>query len=120
MLYKALRQKDIKIDGNRTNKDCILYTDNEILIYISDEFLYPTLNLNIIFEDDNILILNKPVNLEVTGEDSLTSIVHEKYSEYDCEVLLNNYDNESNELKPYQSILYYLTKAQPLFLWLCF
>ena len=83
MLYKALRQKDIKIDGNRTNKDCILYTDNEILIYISDEFLYPTLNLNIIFEDDNILILNKPVNLEVTGEDSLTSIVHEKYSEYE-------------------------------------
>ena len=32
MLYKALRQKDIKIDGNRTNKDCILYTSNEILI----------------------------------------------------------------------------------------
>lgn len=80
MLYKALRKKDIKIDGNRTNKDCVLYTGNEILIYIADEFLCPTPDLEIIFEDDNILIINKPANLEVTGENSLTSIVHEKYS----------------------------------------
>ena len=80
MLYKALRKKDIKIDGNRTNKDCVLYTGNEILIYIADEFLYPTPDLEIVFEDDNILIINKPANLEVTGENSLTSIVHKKYS----------------------------------------
>ena len=80
MLYKALRKKDIKIDGNRTNKDCVLYTGNEILIYIADEFLCPTPDLEIVFEDDNILIINKPANLEVTGENSLTSIVHEKYS----------------------------------------
>ena len=25
MLYKALRQKDIKINGTRTNKDCTIY-----------------------------------------------------------------------------------------------
>ena len=34
----------------------------------------------------------------------------DNYKEFNKEVLLNNYDNESNELKPYQSILYYLTK----------
>ena len=83
MLYKALRQKDIKIDGARTNKDCTIYTGNEILVYIADDFLCPTPELNIIFEDDNILIINKPVNLEVTGENSLTSIVHNKYSNSD-------------------------------------
>ena len=83
MLYKALRKKDIKIDGTRTNKDCILYTGNEILVYISDNYLCPTPNIEIIFEDDNILIINKPANLEVTGTNSLTSIVHKKYSEYD-------------------------------------
>jgi len=80
MLYKALRQKDIKIDGNRTNKDCTIYTDSEILVYIADNLLCPTPKLNIIFEDENILIINKPANLEVTGENSLTSIVHTKYS----------------------------------------
>ena len=79
MLYKALRQKDIKIDGIRTNKDCIIYTGNEILIYIADNFLCPTPNLNIVFEDENILIIDKPVNLEVTGQDSLTSLVHQKF-----------------------------------------
>ena len=36
MLYKALRQKDIKIDGNRINKDCIIYEGNELQIYIAD------------------------------------------------------------------------------------
>jgi len=83
MLYKALRQKDIKIDGVRINKDCIIYTGNEVLIYIVDDLLCPTLELNIIFEDENILVINKSANLEVTGEDSLTNIVHAKYSTYD-------------------------------------
>lgn len=80
MLYKALRQKDIKIDGARTNKDCTIYTGSEILVYIADDLLCPTPDLDIVFEDDNILIINKPANLEVTGENSLTDIVHSKYS----------------------------------------
>lgn len=80
MLYKALRQKDIKIDGTRTNKDCTVYAGSEILIYIADDLLFPTPDLDIVFEDDNILIINKPANLEVTGENSLTDLVHSKYS----------------------------------------
>lgn len=81
MLYKALRQKDIKVDGNRTNKDVTIYTNNEISVYIADDLLCPDIDLNIVFEDDNILILNKPACLEVTGEESLTTIVHSKYAD---------------------------------------
>ena len=80
MLYKALRQKDIKVDGTRTNKDCTIYEGNEILVYIADDLLYPTPILNIIYEDENVLIINKPACLEVTGEESLTSAVHHQYS----------------------------------------
>lgn len=76
---KALRQKDIKINNVRTNKDCIINVNDEISIYIVDSLLFPNINLDIIFEDDNILVINKPANLEVTGSNSLTSIVHEKY-----------------------------------------
>ena len=36
-------------------------------------------NGEIIFEDENILIINKPVAIEVTGENSLTSIVSNAY-----------------------------------------
>lgn len=80
VLYKAFRQKDIKINGTRTNKDCIIYYNDEISIYIADNFLVPSIDIDIIFEDDNILVINKPNNLEVTGDNSLTSIVHKKYS----------------------------------------
>ena len=81
MLYKALRQKDIKINGIRTNKDNLLYEKDEVFVYISDNLLSPNINLDIIFEDENILIINKPANLEVTGNnESLTNIVHQKYS----------------------------------------
>ena len=79
MLYKALRQKDIKIDGARTNKDCTVYVGSEVQVYIADNLLCPEINLDIVFEDENILIINKPVNLEVTGENSLTSLVHKKF-----------------------------------------
>ena len=81
MLYKALRQKDIKIDGTRTNKDVTIFTGSEILVYIADDLLCPTPDLDIVFEDENILIINKPACLEVTGEDSLTSIIHSQYAE---------------------------------------
>lgn len=80
MFYKALRQKDIKIDGIRTNKDCIIHSENEVNIYIADNFLYPKIDLNIIFEDENILVVNKPINLEVVGNNSLTTIIHKQYS----------------------------------------
>ena len=83
MLYKALRQKDIKINGTRTNKDCTIYVGNEILVYIADNFLCPSITLDIVFEDENILIINKPSNIEVTGNDSLTTTVHNQYSNLD-------------------------------------
>ena len=81
--YKALRQKDIKINGTRVSKDCSISSGDEIVIYIVDNLLTPSIDLNIIFEDTNILVLNKTINIEVTGENSLTSIVHQKYANSD-------------------------------------
>ena len=78
---KALRQKDIKVNGKRINKDCTISYNDEILVYISDELLFPLNDLDIIFEDDNILIINKVANIEVTGNNSLTTIVHQKYAD---------------------------------------
>ena len=81
----TLRKKDIKINGKRVNKDISVFEGDEILVYIADSLLdsKSSINLNIIFEDDNILVINKPANIEVTGENSLTTIVHQKYSNYD-------------------------------------
>jgi len=83
MLNKALRQKDIKINGVRVKENIILKENDEVSVYISDEFLFKKVKLDIVYEDDNVLILNKPCGIEVVSdnsENSLTTLLHEKYS----------------------------------------
>lgn len=79
-IYKALRKKDIKINGSRTSSDVCIHTSDSIDVYIPDNILFPAFNLDIVFEDDNILVINKPCEIEVAGENSLTQEVHLLYS----------------------------------------
>lgn len=81
LFYKTLRKKDIKVNGKRVSENINVFENDEILVYISDELLTSKFNLNIFFEDENILILNKPYNLEVTGNNSLTTLVHQNYKD---------------------------------------
>lgn len=83
MFCKLLKKKDIKVNGKRVNKDIVVYENDEILVYLPKELEEKEndINLDIVYEDENILVINKPTNLEVTGENSLTSIIQEKYKE---------------------------------------
>lgn len=86
LFSNTLRKKDIKINGKRVNKDFIVYEGDEILVYISDEALnikQSSFKLDVVYEDDNIVIFNKPSNIEVTGSNSFTEIVHKNYSNLD-------------------------------------
>ncbi|MDR0974479.1 MAG: RluA family pseudouridine synthase [Ruminococcus sp.] len=72
MLYKAIRKKDIKINGKRAKEDTIIQLHDNIKIYINDEFLvkktaklYESGNIDVIYEDENILLINKPSGLVV-------------------------------------------------------
>ena len=85
LFYKTLRKKDIKINGKRISENVNVYENDEVLLYISDELLENKIELDIIYEDDNILIINKPTELEVVGDNSLTEIIHKQYS--NCEFL---------------------------------
>ena len=78
LFYKTLRKKDIKVNGKRVLENITVYKNDEILVYIADDLL--RISLDIVFEDENILIINKPYNLEVTGNNSLTMYVHQKYN----------------------------------------
>ena len=93
LFCNTLRKKDIKINGKRVNKDISVFEGDEILVYIADSLLNSksSINLNIIFEDDNILVINKPHNLEVTGKNSLTTIIHEKYKDLNFYLLAHEY-----------------------------
>lgn len=80
-VYKALRKKDIKLNGNRINKNVLLNTGDKLDVYIIDSDLYGVAinDIKVIYEDDNIVIFNKPTNLEVVGDFSLTSIMKKNY-----------------------------------------
>ena len=80
LLYKTLRKKDIKVNGKRINDNITIYLGDEILVYISDNLLSSLVDLDIFYEDENILAINKPYNIEVTGDNSLTTLVHERFS----------------------------------------
>lgn len=80
LFYKTLRKKDIKINGKRVSENVTVFENDEILVYIPDYLLENKLTLDIIYEDNNILLINKPSNIEVTGQDSLTDVVHKLYS----------------------------------------
>lgn len=85
LFYKTLRKKDIKINGKRVSENITIYENDEVLVYIPDNLLEINIPIDIVYEDANLLLINKPVNIEVTGVQSLTSIIHQQYT--NCEFL---------------------------------
>ena len=79
MFFKLLRKKDIKINNKRINENITVFENDIIEVYIPDSKLENNIALDIFFEDENILIINKPLCIEVTGENSLTYLIHKKY-----------------------------------------
>lgn len=77
-VYKTFRKKDVKVNGHWVNIDYILKKDDVLRIYVTDsqllEFNKPKpienvkFNHEIIYEDENILIVNKPRGLLVHGD----------------------------------------------------
>lgn len=80
---KLLRKKDIKINGKRINKDILVYENDRIDIYLPKELEETKVNIDKVYEDGNILVINKPANIEVTGTKSLTEIINKQYT--NCE-----------------------------------
>ena len=82
VFFKTLRKKDIKINGKRTNENVTIFDNDIIELYLDDKFLFNTLELDIIYEDDNILIVNKPSGIEILDdtENNLTKTIQRKYN----------------------------------------
>ncbi len=74
LLYKTLRKKDIRINDVKVSENVVIHTGDNIKVYLSDEQLFGTIsNLEIIYEDENILAINKPAGIEVaSSNNSLT------------------------------------------------
>lgn len=79
-LYKAFRKKDVRINNVKISEDSIIHVDDEITVYIIDDLLFKKFNIEKVYEDENILVINKPNNIEVVGSQSLTSILEKEYA----------------------------------------
>ena len=101
LLYKAIRKKDIKLNGKRCNESARLQTGDILTMYLKDDvfqqkpdqydFLKAPDKLDILYQDENIMVLDKKPGLIVHPDinyhfDSLIARIHHhlyKSGEYD-------------------------------------
>ena len=75
IFYKALRKKDIRVNNVKVSENVIIHKNDEITIYITDELLFGDAKkkYTIVYEDKNIIVVNKEKNISVT-KDSISDI----------------------------------------------
>ena len=81
-LYKALRKKDIRINNVKISDNVIVHVGDVVKVFISDDQLFSKveLDINIVYEDNNIVVVNKPAEIEVVGDNSLTTELCKYYN----------------------------------------
>ena len=87
-IYKMFRQKDIKVNGKKANIDYILKENDEIKIYLKDDLLQQfkkeqvlkpiKANFTILYEDENIIVVDKPKGVLVHDDEGHNSITMQK------------------------------------------
>ena len=65
-LNKLYKLRDIKVNGSRINKDVNLHFGDRVSFYIPEKDILP-LNIDIVYQDDNILIIDKEDGMNSEG-----------------------------------------------------
>lgn len=106
LIYKYIRTKKIKVNNKKINPNYKLSKNDVVSLYVKDEFLEDLvskndfkrspINLDVIFEDSNIIIINKPPGL----------LVHpDKECKIDCLInRIKNYLYQKGEYNPEKEI----------------
>lgn len=79
LMYKYIRNKKIKVNKKKCEISTRLVVNDEIMCYIAEEFfdqkrddsfLQATSPIHILYEDENLVVMNKPVGLLVHSDDT--------------------------------------------------
>lgn len=79
LIYKYIRTKHIRINGKRITQNAVVNENDVISFYISDEFfadeskplfMSAKPEINVVYEDGNILIADKPAGLLVHSDET--------------------------------------------------
>ena len=108
-IYKLFRKKDVKVNGHHQDRKFILSENDEVAIYIKEEQFIDFLKEKsfepneivkdwIIYEDDNVLFVNKPrgllVQKSVPQDESLDQLV--------CEYLMSKGEFDPSKEKTFR------------------
>lgn len=86
-IQKLLRLKDVKVNGKRVGENIVLKNGDELYVYATEQMINGiTLRPVVVFEDENILVCDKPVGIEVESE---------KYN--DLTLSVNDYLKQKNQ-----------------------
>ncbi|MBQ8183402.1 MAG: RluA family pseudouridine synthase [Clostridia bacterium] len=107
LMYKYIRNKRIKVNGKRCEISYRLNENDVVSLYINDEFFEPTKpkydfmgagkNLNIVYEDENIILIDKPSGLlSHPDEDNYTDTAITRVKRYLYEKGEYDPDNETS------------------------
>lgn len=103
-IYKLFRKKDIKVNGHWQKEKYVVSTSEEVSIYITDSQLeefkkkvetkvVEDISNWIVYEDDNILVINKPRGVLVQGDNSGEASLTEMVISY----LINKKEYDPNQ-----------------------
>lgn len=74
---KLIRKKEVKVNGKRAAEDCSLSAGDKITVYTASVY---SKKIEIIFQDENVLVANKPAGIEVCdSENSLEKLLFLQY-----------------------------------------
>ncbi|MBQ6848438.1 MAG: RluA family pseudouridine synthase [Clostridia bacterium] len=79
LLYKAIRKKDIRLNGKRCEANSRLQEGDSVYLFLPDDalaiapptyaFMHASRSLDIVYEDDQVMLLNKKAGLLVHPDD---------------------------------------------------
>jgi len=75
LLSKTFRKRDVKVNGFRVKEDHTLTAGDRVELYIPEGFdtrRQASVDIPIIFEDDNILVVNKPQGIAVQDDEDIS------------------------------------------------
>ena len=73
-IMQCFKKKDVKVNSKRINFSDLIKSGDIVTIYIPTENLK---NINIVYQDDNIIVVNKDRGIKSVGEGSLETLLKE-------------------------------------------
>lgn len=72
-IQKIIKSKSVKINGIRVGTDMNVSVGDVVYVYLADR---EKDSIEVVYRDDNILVVNKSAGIEVQGENSLTERIN--------------------------------------------